>query len=85
MEPTTMAQKLDFVATHRAQDESVLLAEAVRAGIDALYRETVIDAYLTGKISREKALRTLDAEKLEKIEYQRDCLERDVEWGLRDV
>ncbi len=45
-------------------------------------QEVIIEAYLLGKISRDEALKALGVEKLEEIEYQRDALIRDVEWGL---
>jgi hypothetical protein len=48
-----------------------------------LYQEALIEAYLLGKVTREKALRDLGPERLADIEYQRDALRRDVEWGLR--
>lgn len=46
-------------------------------------REALIEAYLLGEISRETALRVLDAEQLEEIDYQDEVLRRDVEWGRK--
>jgi len=45
--------------------------------------KTLIEAYLLGKVSREKALKDLGAAELREIELQRDALRRDVEWGRR--
>lgn len=81
----TLAQQLSFVIARRQQDEATVLAQAVREGIKCLYRESVIEAYLLGQITREQALKELGAEELEAIEYQRDTLRRDVEWGLKNV
>lgn len=78
-----MTEKLSFVVTRRHQDEATLLALAVRAGIDALYRKTMTEAYLMGEVPRGAAAQALGQEQLEDLEYQRDCLQRDVEWGMR--
>lgn len=78
---TSFVQQLDFVVTRRRQDEATVLAQAVRQGVQALYRETLIQAYLLGQVSREMALRELGPEQLEEVEYQRDALKRDVAWG----
>ena len=83
MNETRLTEQLAFVITQRQQDEATILAEAVRAGIQVLYRETLIEAYLLGQIPRETILSELGLEQLEEIEYQRDALQRDVEWGLK--
>ncbi len=81
----SLAKQLSFVIAQRRQDEATVLAQAVREGIKSLYRESLIEAYLLGEITRENALKELGAEVLEAIEYQRDVLRRDVEWGLKNV
>jgi hypothetical protein len=81
----SLAKQLSFVIAQRRQDEATVLAQAVREGIKSLYRESLIKAYLLGQITRENALKELGAEVLEAIEYQRDVLRRDVEWGLKNV
>jgi hypothetical protein len=81
----SLAKQLSFVIAQRRQDEATVLAQAVREGIKSLYRESLIEAYLLGQITRENALKELGAEVLEAIEYQRDVLRRDVEWGLKNV
>lgn len=77
-----LPEQLAFVIEQRRQDEAVVLAEAMRAGIQALYLETLIEAYLLGRVSREVALQALGPERLGEIEYQRDVLREDVAWGL---
>jgi hypothetical protein len=44
--------------------------------------DALIEAYLQGEVPRETILSELGAERLAEIEYQRDALQRDVEWGL---
>jgi hypothetical protein len=76
-----LAEKLAFLQAHHQQDEATLLAHAVQEGIQVLYREAVIEAYLLGQIAREKIVEEIGPEELEVIEYQREALRRDVEWG----
>lgn len=83
MRDKTLTEHLDFLITQEGQDEATVLAKALRAGVEALYQEALIEAYLLGKVTREKALRDLGAERLAEVEYQRDALRRDVEWGLQ--
>jgi len=54
----------------------------LRTYLHLLYQEAITEAYLLGTISREQALKTLGTDTLEEIEYQRDALKHDVEWGF---
>jgi len=78
-----MTEKLAFVASERQQEETTLLAQAVRLGIQALYLETITEAFLAGRISREDALAELGRERLAEVEYQRDAIRKDFEWALQ--
>ena len=82
MSETPLAEKLTFLQSHRQQDEVTVLAQAVRQGIDALYREALVESYLLGQTSRERVLREIGPEALAAIEYQRDALRQDVAWGI---
>jgi predicted nucleic acid-binding protein len=55
------AQQLEFVSARRHADEAVVLAEAVRTGLQALYWDTLAEAYLLGQVTREQALEGLGA------------------------
>jgi hypothetical protein len=79
---TQLSREVDFVVKQRGLDETTVLAQAIREGIHKLYRDTIIEVYLSGSISREYALKELGIETIEEIEYQRDTLARDVAWGL---
>jgi len=81
----TLTRQLAFLMAQGKQDETAVLAEAMRTGIRALYREALVEAYLMGRISRQEVLQELGPEEMEEIEYQRDALRRDVAWGLRDA
>ena len=78
MTEAALSRELAFVAAHRQIDETTVLAQAVREGIRTLYRDTLIEAYLTGSISRDTVLKELGPETLEEVEYQRDALKHDV-------
>ena len=56
---------------------------ALRNGIEALYREALVEAYLLGRVKRERALKELGPERLKEVEQQRNALRRDVEWALK--
>jgi hypothetical protein len=83
MGETLLAEELSFLQRHREEDEAVILARAVREGVDALYREALVEAYLLGRVPRMRLLQEIGQEALEDVEYQRDVLRRDVAWGLR--
>jgi hypothetical protein len=83
MHDKTLAEHLDFLIAQKGQDEATVLAQAIRAGVEVLYRETLIEAYLLGKVPRETALSELGSERLAEVDYQRDALRHDVAWGLK--
>jgi hypothetical protein len=83
MRDKTLTEHLDFLIAQGGQDEAIVLAQALRAGVEAMYQEALAEAYLLGKVTRDTALRDLGAERLAEIEHQRGVLRRDVEWGLK--
>lgn len=80
----TVTEELAFIAALRQKDEVAVLADAVREGVRALYHEALIEAYLLGRVPREKMVQEFGPERVDEIEYQRDALKKDVAWGLRD-
>lgn len=83
MRDTALREHLDFLVTRKGEDEATVIAQALRAGVEALYQEALTEAYLLGQVSRVTALEELGPERLDEIEYQRDALRRDFEWGLK--
>lgn len=83
MRDKALAHHLDFLVTQRGEDEAAVLAQALRAGIETLYEEALTEAYLMGNVPRETVLKELGPERLTSIEYQRDAIRRDIEWGLK--
>lgn len=84
MKEATVSRELAFIANRRGIDETNILAKAVREGIRVIYQEAVTEDYLAGKISRDYALKELGLEKLMEIEFQREAIKKDIEWGLSD-
>ncbi len=82
MQDTQLAEKLAFLRDYRLQDEAALLAQALQAGLQSLYREALIEAYLLGRVSREAVLKEIGSEELDRIDDQRDALLRDVTWAI---
>lgn len=85
MRDTALREHLDFLVTRKGEDEATVITQALRAGVEALYQEALTEAYLLGQVSRATALEELGPERLEEIEYQRDALSRDFEWGLKSA
>ncbi len=83
MRDKTLTEHLDFLIVQKGEDEATVLAQALRTGVETLYQEALVEAYLLGKVPRETALRELGSERLAEVDYQRDTLRRDVEWGLK--
>ncbi|MCK5524841.1 MAG: hypothetical protein KAI83_17075 [Thiomargarita sp.] len=77
-----LGEQLNFLITQHGINEAAILAQAVSKGVHLLYQEAITEAYLLGTISRKQALKTLGTDILEEIDYQRDALKHDVEWGL---
>jgi hypothetical protein len=80
-----LTREMDFVVHRRGLDETTILAQALREGVHKLYRETLSEDYVTGKISRVEAIQELGIEVVEDLEYQRGAFARDVAWGLSDA
>jgi len=83
MAQTTVTDELAFLTRATGEDETAILARAVRTGIGVLYKQQVADLYVTGDLSREQAVEILGLEAVEELDYQKESLERDIDWGLR--
>ena len=83
MKAIKLAEHLEFLVSHRGQDEATVLADALRRGIDVLYEDALVEEFLLGRVSRDTVLRELGADRLNEIEYQKDVLRREVAWGLK--
>jgi hypothetical protein len=79
----TFRDKLDFLVRLTGRGETELVAEAVREGVDELYRRQVTDAYLAGELSREETVTALGEDAVTTLDETLRAVEQDVRWGLR--
>lgn len=78
-----VVQELAFLKQQTGQDEATLFGSALLLGINLLYRQTVEQAFIEGKMPREEALKILGHERLAEIEYAQRALTEDINqaWG----
>ncbi|HEX4953879.1 MAG TPA: hypothetical protein VF017_10850 [Thermoanaerobaculia bacterium] len=78
----TIAEKLTYLSGVRGQDQATLAAQALDAGVQALYREALIEGYLAGELSRQDVVHELGEAVVARVDVQRQAIDRDFEWGL---
>lgn len=59
MSDTSMLQQLTFLTEQRHEDESTILADAMRQGLQTLYHEALTEGYLNDGVSREMVVQEL--------------------------
>jgi hypothetical protein len=79
----SLAEQIEFVATHQRRQEAEVLADALRAGLAEIYRDALVQAYLAGEISRTSITEEVGADRLREIDQQRDAFESDLAWGMK--
>ncbi len=77
--PVSVAGELDFLRERTGKDESALLAEAVRVGLETLYRRTIEEMFIDDEIPRPQAVAVLAEERVASLEYAKKALTDDVE------
>ncbi len=80
----TLRQKIDFLLKSDDILESTILAKAIEVGVTQLYDDAITEAYLAGQLSRETVIAELGEEKVQKLDYAIESIEKDVAWGLAD-
>jgi hypothetical protein len=79
----SMRKKLEYLVRTTGRAESEIVAQALEDGLDELYRRQIADAYLTGRLSRDKAGAELGGDAIESLDYARDAIDEDVGVGTR--
>ncbi len=74
--------KLAFITRQTGQDEITLLGQALRLGVDLLYRQSIERAFIDGTMSRERAVAILGLKQVKEIEYAKQALAQDIARGL---
>jgi hypothetical protein len=83
MTTTPLNEQLDEVVKLNHSDPSQVLAEALRAGMNQIYVEAVLAAYLRGVLSREESAHRVGIDSVTRVDQERQAVREDVEWGLR--
>lgn len=83
MTTETVSDRVRELAEHHDMEESVVIQQAVEAGVETLYRDMIVSRYLSDEITREEAIEQLGVEVVEEVEAARDAVEEDVRWGLQ--
>lgn len=78
-----LSERVREIAEQRDLPESAVLEEALERGVDALWREVVLERYLDGAIDRTEAVDLVGEGVVERAERERDAVEADVEWGFQ--
>ena len=81
----SMRRKLDFLIRTTGRAEAEIVAEAVEEGLTELYRRHIADAYLAGRIDRDKAVSELGKDVVDDLDYAREAVGTDVAWGLKSA
>lgn len=81
----SMHRKLEVLVRATGRPEAEIVAEAVEEGLTELYRRHMVEAYVAGKIDHGKAVTELGKEAVDELDYAREAIANDVEWGLRSA
>jgi monomeric isocitrate dehydrogenase len=80
-----MRQKLDYLVRKTGRQESEIVAQAVDEGVSELYRKQISDAYISGEIDRKKAILELGETYVEELDFARQAVDADIQWGLKNA
>ena len=80
--PNFIADELAFLTQKMGQNEATVLAQALQVGIHQLYRQTVGQLFIDGKMSRQEAVDSIGEERIAELEYAQQALAQDVAQGL---
>lgn len=81
--PQTIRDKLDYLTRVTGRTEAEIVVEAIEEGLTELYRKRIADAYLAGDIDREEAIAELGEEIMENLDYAKQSIRQDVQWGVK--
>ena len=76
---------IEGIAKARNEAESSVIAEALKIGIAMLWKETILDKYLAGKISKKKAVKLVGERLVSMAEMQKKAVIEDIKWGISNA
>lgn len=80
-----MREKLDYLVRKTGRKEAEIVAQAVDEGVSELYRKQLSDAYLAGELDRKKAVSELGEQCVGDLDYARQAVDADIQWGLKSA
>jgi len=80
-----VTDRLGYLVREMRMSESEVLAKAVEQGLATLYRAQIADKYLRGSLSRDVAVAELGSEAVTDLDYAKEAVDSDVEWGLKSA
>ena len=80
-----LADEIEDIAQTRNEAESIVIAEALKIGVTTLWKEAILDRYLTGKISKKKAISLVGQHLVSMAEKQKKAVIGDIKWGLSNA
>lgn len=79
---STAVTQLETIIEVNKKDVSTVLAQAVEIGISKLWTETILNLYLSKKITRKKAIRSVGLDLVNLADKQNKIVQEDIKWGL---
>ena len=79
-----ITKEIQEIKKYRKAEESQILAEALRLGVNQLWKKAILDEYAEGKISKREAVRLLGPELVERLDEEKRFILKDIRWGLTD-
>ncbi|ODS34753.1 MAG: hypothetical protein SCARUB_00013 [Candidatus Scalindua rubra] len=76
-------KELEYLVNKTGKETTLLLAEAVKEGIHALYKKYITEAYMLEKIDRKEAVELLGATLIDELDYAWRSIENDIKWGMK--
>lgn len=80
-----MANEIEEIAKSQNEPKSNVIAKALKIGINQLWKESVLDNYLKGKISKKKAISLVGKSLVLMAEKQKKAVIEDIKWGLSNA
>ena len=80
---TKIAEQIEAIKTETGADEAVLLAEAVRRGVQSMYQEQMVSKYLEDRLKRGALIKLIGAEAVEEMDERKQAIDEDFDWGTR--
>lgn len=80
-----LEHEIEDIAKARNEPKSKVMEEALKIGVAALWKESILDKYLTGKMSKKKAVSMVGKHLVLMAEKQKKAILQDIKWGLANA